>query len=101
MSEEMDVIQHLLEIEREASEILMKAQEEADKKIAAARAQADSLFKDQFTSYNNELDNYVASQKETVKKEQESRLESFKSDLNSTCKKSDDFDALLEKLIYA
>lgn len=101
MSEEMDVIQHLLEIEREASEVLIKAQEEADKKIAAARMQSDSLFKQQFDSFTKGLDESMKSKKADVQKEEKSRLESFKNELDSTTKDNDSFNALLEKLITA
>ena len=45
MSQEMDVIEHLLEIEREASRTLVSAQTQADEKIAAARTKSDEQFK--------------------------------------------------------
>ncbi|MBQ1832499.1 MAG: hypothetical protein II563_01660 [Treponema sp.] len=101
MSEEMDVIQHLLEIERAASEILVKAQEEADKKIAAAKAQADSEFKEKFAAYVKESEDSAAENKALVIKQQEERLSSFKDSLSSSRKDTDGFNSLLEKLLYA
>lgn len=45
---EVNTITHLLEMEQRASAMTLKAQEDADKKIAAAKAQADSEFKSQY-----------------------------------------------------
>ena len=101
MSEEMDVIQHLLEIERAASEILVQAQADADKKIAAAKAQADSEFKEKFSAYMDELDKSVAARKQEVKGRLDSELSSFKTGLDSSKKDFDGFNSFLEKLIYA
>ena len=42
MSQEMDVIEHLLEIEREASKTLVAAQSQADEKVGLARTEADA-----------------------------------------------------------
>ena len=49
MSEkEVNTISHLLEVEQNASALTSQAQADADKKIAAAKVQADARFQEQF-----------------------------------------------------
>ena len=45
---EADIINHLLNIERAASEVLSQAQTEAEKRISSAKATADKEFKTQY-----------------------------------------------------
>lgn len=97
----MDVIQHLLDIEKEASETAIKVQEEADKKIASARAQADSIFKEKYSSFMKDLDLSVENQKKAIQTQMEEKLASFKAELEATKKDFDGFSQLLDKVISA
>lgn len=101
MSEEMDVIQHLLEIERQASEILVHAQEDADKKIAETRAQTEVEFKEKFSAFLKDLDKQDENARQVVKNQHEKDFLAFKDSLTSTKKDFDSFNSLFEKLIYA
>ena len=99
MSEEMDVIQHLLEIEKAASEILVQAQADADRKIAETKAKADGEFKEKFSAYMDELDRSADSRRKDVRDRLDSELATLKSSLDSTAKDVDGFNSLFEQLI--
>lgn len=101
MNEEMDVIQHLLEIEREASRTLIDAQTEADRKISVARAEADSQFKQRYAEITKSLESEAAAEKQRITDLHETELNTFKENLKSTEKNSGAFNALLEKLLFA
>ena len=46
--QEVNAINHLLEVEQNAKAMTISAQEKADKKISQAKAEADSEFKAEF-----------------------------------------------------
>ena len=101
MSDEMDIIQHLLDIEREASRTLIDAQTEADAKITAARTEAEKEFKSRYAEIVAEIDRKSDAEKAKISMEHENEMQSFKDELHKTVQDRGAFDALLEKLLYA
>ncbi|MBP5442458.1 MAG: hypothetical protein IKI40_08115 [Treponema sp.] len=99
MSQEMDVIEHLLEIEREASKTLVTAQTQADEKIAAARTQADGQFKKLYADSVKEIDEKAQLAKKEITANRQSSLESYKDSLSSVEMDLDAFNSLLESYI--
>ena len=55
MTEEMNAIQHLLEVEADASQLVDEAQKKADVIISEARAQAESEFKSSYAEFAEKL----------------------------------------------
>ena len=99
MSQEMDVIEHLLEIEREASKTLVTAQTQADEKIAAARTHADGQFKKLYADSVKEIDEKAQLAKKEITANRQSSLESYKDSLSSVEMDLDAFNSLLESYI--
>ncbi len=101
MEEEIDVIQHLLEIEAEASEMLSGAQQKADAILAEARANAEAAFKKSYSAFMEELEAKEISQKEEIAKEHKERFETYTKALGANAKDEGAFNKLLDKLLYA
>ena len=99
MTEEADIIQHLLEIESEASEMLLSAQKEADEKVAKARAVSESQFKERYGKITASLEAEENQSKETIQKTHQKEIEDYKKSLDSISKDNDAFNALLAELL--
>lgn len=101
MSEEAEVIQHLLEVEREAAGILKDAQIKADSRIAEARAASDARFKEEYAKIVKALDAKESEVKETILRDHENQLSSYKTKVQSSAKDFEAFNSLFETLLYA
>ncbi|MBP5175265.1 MAG: hypothetical protein ILP07_05050 [Treponema sp.] len=101
MSDEMDIIQHLLDIEREASRTLIDAQTEADAKITAARTEAEKEFKARYSELVAEIDRKANDEKAKITEGHDTEIRSFKDELHKIVQDKSAFNGLLEKLLYA
>ena len=99
MSQEMDVIEHLLEIEREASRTLVSAQTLADEKIAAARIKSDEQFKKAYSDAVKGLEEKAQLAKKEITDSRQSSLDSYKDSLSSMEMDVEAFNSLLESYI--
>ena len=96
MSQEMDVIEHLLEIEREASKTLVAAQTQADEKIASAKTQADAQFKSLYSEAVKKIEEKVQLARKEIIDNRETSLDSYKDSLSSVAVDVEAFNSLLE-----
>ena len=64
--QEVDIISHLLDMERNASEVLNQAQSEAEKRISAAKSRADQQFKAQYEKIVADEESRFASETSAV-----------------------------------
>ena len=111
MQEEINVISHLLSVEKDrllkflrtvekdASVLIDNAVREADSRTTQARNQANSQFK---SEYDKCLSLMEADYEKTIqqrKAEHEDELEQFKSDLESRTRDYDAFNKLLDNLL--
>ena len=101
MTEEMNAIQHLLEVEADASQLVNEAQKKADVIISEARAQAESEFKSSYAEFAEKLEADETVKREAIEKEQESVFNDYVQSLDSTPKDKESFNGLLEKLLFA
>lgn len=101
MSDEVDIIEHLLEVERESSQMILDARQEADKIIAESRARAETSFKEQYDSILKDLEQKEASAKEEISKRHEEQLSEYKKSLASAEKDEKAFRSLLDSLLFA
>ncbi|MBR6154229.1 MAG: hypothetical protein IKQ43_07320 [Treponema sp.] len=99
MSQEMDVIEHLLEIEREASRTLVSAQAQADSQIAAARTKADEQFKKLYSEAVKGIEEKAQLAKKEITDNRQSSLDSYKGSLSSMEMDVEAFNSLLESYI--
>ncbi len=99
--QEIDTIRHLIEIEKNASILISEAQAEADKKIAAAKAQADSDFRERAAKIVSEKEaEYEAKIKDTSAKYNE-LLSEYKTKIENSLKSIDFFNNIAEKYLFA
>lgn len=100
-SEEFDIIRHLLDVEREASETLLDAQKKADGIVSDARTEADLRFRNAYSQKVSQIDEKEKSLKEEILSSSVRDMENFKNNLSSAQKNPDEFNSLVEKLIFA
>ncbi|MCR5763660.1 MAG: hypothetical protein K6G00_09805 [Treponema sp.] len=101
MTEEMNAIQHLLEVEADASQLVNEAQNKADVRISEARAQAETEFKKIYAEFACELESHEQAERESIDKEQEVLFNDYVQSLDSTPKDKESFNGLLEKILFA
>lgn len=99
MQEEINVISHLLSVEKNAAILIDNAVREADSRTAQARNQVNSQFK---TEYDKCLSQMEADYEKTIqqrKAEHEDELKEFKADLEGRTRDYDAFNKLLANLL--
>lgn len=96
---EVNVISHLLSVEAEASGLIKNAQEEASKRLASARAQADSEFKKQFEKIVESEENTLQEKIKSLSENHKTQLEEYKSNIEKTEQDKTAFNALLKKVL--
>lgn len=99
MSEEVDTIQHLLDVEHEAAEVMLAAQVQADEKIAAARALAEKQFKEEYAAIASEVEGSEKKAMEDIAAKHQEQILSYKSSLDSLEQDNKAMCGLLEKLL--
>ena len=100
MAEDVDLIEHLIAIENEASEMIAEAQRKADDRLAKARAEADESFKSQFSSFSGDLAEKEVSNRKQIDSDYEHFVGEYTKTLESSKKDTDSFNSLLEKLLF-
>ena len=100
-AEEIDIITHLLDVEKEASTTVLDAQKRADEKIAAARSQAESEFKAKYSAVVSEIEQKEKDTKSAIEKKHSADIESYKQNLNSSEKDYTSFNALMDKILFS
>ncbi len=100
MAEEIDVIQHLIEVEKEAALVIHEAQDEADSRIAAARAKADAEFKAQYSVMYEQLEGEAKEKMANAKSAHDTAISQYKQSLESTPKNKEAFSALMDSLLF-
>ena len=100
MADEIDVIQHLLDVEREAAQVIQDAQKEADSRIAAARAKSDAQFKTQYTEMYAQLDAEAQKRMKEAGEHHDAELASFKNSLKETPKNNVAFNSFMDSLLF-
>ncbi len=99
--QEADIIGHLLDIERSASAVLTQAQEEADKRISAARTQAEQNFKAQYDAIVADEEKRLASETSAIVQKYDADVAAYKERVSSASKDIPSFNKLLDKVLFA
>lgn len=97
---ELDIINHLLEVEKDASGLISEAREEADKRVADAKAKYNLEYKKRYDQIVVELEKEYQSEMESARTAHDNAIIAYKSELESTEKNSKAFNALLDKLLF-
>lgn len=97
--EEVNIISHLLEVEQNAYLQAKNAQEDANKMLSEARANADAAFKSQFDVIVAELDDNYKRRIEQISAEYKKDIEQYKDSVEKTEQDKPAFNSLLMKVI--
>lgn len=98
---EIDAINHLLEVEKNASALINDAAQEADRRLSEARSKHNSEYKTRYDEIAARLEaEYQENHKETEEKYQK-EIESFKESLAAKPQNYDAFSSLLDRLMFS
>lgn len=97
---ELDEINRLLEVEKQAAALIEDAMTEADKILSEAHVKYNEQYKSQTEKLTEKLTQEYNSSLEEIKKNHQKEIEDFKSDLEKKELNKADFDALLNKLLF-
>ena len=99
-NEELKMINHLLEVEKDANSLISEAMETSEKKISEARAKYNAEYKEKTEKIIEELkNNYEASIKE-ISEEHNHIIDEFKSYLEAKTQNYENFAKFLDKKLF-
>ncbi len=102
MSEsEINVINHLLDVEKRASSMTSDAQAEADKRIAAYRTEAESDYKKQHDEILAKFESDYATRTKAIDEKHAEMIAAYRSEIQNTTQDTGAFYKLLDTLLAA
>lgn len=96
---EISVINHLIEIELQASTLAKEAQTEADARISKARAAADADFKAKHEAIVKKYHDLHEAEKQKIETEYKSRFTAYVDAVKNTEQDSGAFNECLRRLL--
>lgn len=99
-NEEVNIITHLLEVEKEAYSLIAAANIKSEKIISEAKAKADVQFKSAYQEKAAEIEKAFSEKKEQISKDHDKIIDEYK---NQVQEKTQDFSSLnkfLDKVIF-
>lgn len=100
-AEEIDIIQHLLEVESEASQMVSEAQTKADKIIADAKSQAEAEFKIQYSKVCEEIEKSELKRKNKILENRKKSISEYIERLDASEKDFAGFNKYLDSVFYS
>ena len=100
MQEEINVIKHLLAVEKDAAVLIDDAVKEADSRTAEAKNKANSLFKQKYDECAASLQHDFEQTVEQKKSEHSKDINQFKSDLEKRSRNYKAFNKVLDGLLF-
>lgn len=97
--QEVNAINHLLEVEQNAKAMTDSAKAAADKKISAAKAQADADFKIQFDKLVEQNEKSYDEKTKTLTLENQKKIQDYKDKIKASPVDSDAFNKFLDKIL--
>lgn len=98
---EIDVINHLIEVEKEASVLIDEAGIEAEKRLSEARAKYNAEYKIKYDSVVETLEKDYQKKLEELNENHIKEIEAYKTSLETKNQNSKEFKELLDKLLFA
>lgn len=99
-NEELNVISHLLEVEKEASYLVDDALKESEKRLSEARSQLSSKYKKEYESLVKTMDGDFQSKKNDLQKKHDDALAEYKSSVENRNQNTKAFNQLVHKLLF-
>ena len=100
MKEEIDIINHLLSVEKNAAVLIDNAVQQADSRTSKARNEAAALFKKEYDACVAGMDEDYHKTLEEVKTKHQQDFEQFKSQLTDKPNNYKAFNTLMDKLLF-
>ena len=97
---ELDAINHLLEIEKDAAILIDDAKIEADKRINEAKGQYNAKYKEQYDKIVSELDSKYHSSMDDISEKYNKEINAYKTQLEEKKQDETEFSSLLDKLLF-
>jgi len=98
---EIEILEHLLEVEKNAEILTLDAQSEADKRIGLAKSKADEQFKLEFTKLVSEYESNYENKIKEIDIQSKLTIKDFEEKVLSYKKTRDEFNDFLEKILFA
>lgn len=98
---EIDAINHLLEVEKNASTLINDAVTEAERRLSQARAQYNSEYKTRYDKIASELEAEYQNNHQIIEDKYQKDIDSYKESLAAKPQNSEAFSSLLDKLIFS
>ena len=98
---EIDAINHLLEVEKNASMLISDAAMEAERRLSQARAKYNSEYKIRYDEIAAKLEAEYHNNHKKVEDKYQKEIDSYKDSLAAKPQNSEAFSSLLDKLIFA
>lgn len=99
-SDELKMINHLLDVEKDANYVITQAMEEAGKKVEAARAKSNAEYKQKVDEIIEDQKNKFDSASKEILESHKKQIEDYQLFLQSKKQNYADFSKLLEKLMF-
>ena len=97
---EIDALNHLLEVEKNATALINDAAEESDRRLAEARAKYNAEYKARYDEQAAKLESEYQKTHEQISEKYQKEIDSFKESLASKPQNSKAFSELLDRLVF-
>lgn len=98
---EIDAINHLLEVEKNASALINDAAQEADRRLSEARSKYNAEYKTRYEQVAVRLEAEYQNNHQQIAEKYQKEIESYKEFLAANSQNYEDFSSLLDRLIFS
>ena len=97
---EIDTINHLLEVEKNASALISDAALEVDRRLSEAHSKFNSEFKEHYEKEVSKLEAEYNSNHNQIQEKYQKEIDSYKDFLAAKPQNKEAFSSLLDRLIF-
>lgn len=97
---EVDVMEHLLDVETRASAIVEDAQTESQKKIASAKSKADDDFNSKCSGIEKDLESDCNNKIKSADEEHSTLIQNFQNQITKSEKDTLSFNSFMDKVLF-
>lgn len=97
---EIDAINHLLEVEKNASALINDAAQEVDRRLSETRVKYNSEYKARYDQIAASLEAEYQTNHNSIAEKYQKEIDSYKESLEAKAQDYEAFSSLLDKLIF-
>ena len=98
---EIDAINHLLEVEKNASALINDAAQEADRRLSDAHSKYNAQYKERYEAVASNLEAEYQQNHNLIAEKYQKEIDSYKESLAANAQNYEAFSSLLDKLIFS